>query len=113
MRRPVVLVAIAFATVPLYLFTLTYLIAYAAILPAPRRWIAVFPNMRSGYLSWLFCAHLVAVTLASLPFAWSFARLYGRYTIAVLELTRFRGHLNVRFGGVHDGKNDDPVHAGV
>ena len=30
-----------------------------------------------------------------------------------LELTRFRGHLNVRFGGVHDGKEDGPVHAGV
>ena len=32
---------------------------------------------------------------------------------AVLELTRFRGHLNVRFGGVHDGRQDGPVHAGV
>jgi len=30
-----------------------------------------------------------------------------------VELTRFRGHLNVRYGGVHDGKNNDPVHAGV
>jgi hypothetical protein len=31
-----------------------------------------------------------------------------------LELTRFRGHLNVRFGGVHDGREEDgPVHTGV
>jgi hypothetical protein len=30
-----------------------------------------------------------------------------------LELTRFRGHLNVRFGGVHDGRQECPVHAGV
>ena len=30
-----------------------------------------------------------------------------------VELTRFRGHLNVRFGGVHDGRQDRPVHAGV
>ena len=30
-----------------------------------------------------------------------------------LELTRFSGHLNVRFGGVHDGREVGPVHAGV
>src|SRR2546430_13314298 len=30
-----------------------------------------------------------------------------------MELTRFRGHLNVRFGGVHDGREDGPVHTGV
>ena len=30
-----------------------------------------------------------------------------------LELTRFSGHLTVRFRGVHDDEEDDPVHAGV
>src|SRR5712691_8267352 len=30
-----------------------------------------------------------------------------------LELTRLRGHLNVRFGGVHDGREVGPVHTGV
>jgi len=30
-----------------------------------------------------------------------------------VELTRFRGHLTVGAGGVHDGSEDDPVHAGV
>jgi ketosteroid isomerase-like protein len=30
----------------------------------------------------------------------------------VVELTRFRGHLNVRYGGVYGGANS-PVHAGV
>ena len=42
-------------------------------------------------------------------------RFYDNLTLrlGVVELTRFRGHLNVRFGGVHDGKNNDPVHPGV
>jgi hypothetical protein len=31
----------------------------------------------------------------------------------VVELTRFHGHLNVRFGGVHDGRQECPVPAGV
>jgi uncharacterized DUF497 family protein len=30
-----------------------------------------------------------------------------------LELTRFSGHLIVRFGGVHNGKQKYPVYAGV
>ena len=30
-----------------------------------------------------------------------------------LELTRFRGHLTVVAGGVHDGRQDGPVYAGV
>jgi hypothetical protein len=30
-----------------------------------------------------------------------------------MELTRFRGHLNVRYGGVHDGREEYPVRAGV
>src|SRR5215510_3160524 len=30
-----------------------------------------------------------------------------------VELTRFRGHLNVRFGGIHDGREDGPVRTGV
>jgi hypothetical protein len=30
-----------------------------------------------------------------------------------LELTRFRGHLTVGYGGVHDGRQDGPVHTGV
>jgi hypothetical protein len=31
----------------------------------------------------------------------------------LLELTRFSGHLIVRFGGVHNGKQKYPVYAGV
>ena len=31
----------------------------------------------------------------------------------VLELTRLRGHLTVVAGGVHDGRQDGPVYAGV
>jgi hypothetical protein len=41
---------------------------------------------------------------------------YGRFTVnlgVALELTRFRGHLTVGFGGVHNGREDGPVHAGV
>jgi len=34
-------------------------------------------------------------------------------TTRKLELTRLRGHLNVRFGGVHDGREDGPVRTGV
>ena len=30
-----------------------------------------------------------------------------------MELTRFSGHLIVGFGGVHHGRQDDAVHAGV
>ena len=30
-----------------------------------------------------------------------------------MELTRFRGHLTVGDGGVHDGRQDGPVYAGV
>jgi putative transposase len=30
-----------------------------------------------------------------------------------LELTRFRGHLTVGVGGIHDGRQSDPVYAGV
>ena len=30
-----------------------------------------------------------------------------------VELTRFRGHFTVGDGGVHDGREDDPVHTGV
>lgn len=30
-----------------------------------------------------------------------------------MELTRFRGHLTVVAGGVHDGRQDGPVYAGV
>ena len=30
-----------------------------------------------------------------------------------LELTRLRGHLTVVAGGVHDGRQDGPVYAGV
>jgi hypothetical protein len=31
----------------------------------------------------------------------------------LMELTRLRGHLPVVAGGVHDGRHDGPVHAGV
>jgi hypothetical protein len=31
----------------------------------------------------------------------------------VMDLTRFRGHLKVSFGGVHDGRQIGPVHPGV
>lgn len=34
-------------------------------------------------------------------------------TRGVLDLTRFRGHPKVRFGGVHDGRQIGPVHPGV
>lgn len=30
-----------------------------------------------------------------------------------LELTRFRGHPNVSYGGVRDGVQEYPVHTGV
>jgi len=30
-----------------------------------------------------------------------------------LELTRFRGHLMVRFGGVRDGRQEGSIYAGV
>jgi hypothetical protein len=30
-----------------------------------------------------------------------------------LELTRFRGHLTVGAGGIHDGRQIGPVHTGV
>jgi hypothetical protein len=30
-----------------------------------------------------------------------------------MELTRFRGHLKVRFGGVRDGRQECPIYTGV
>jgi SAM-dependent methyltransferase len=42
-----------------------------------------------------------------------FDYLQATLDVLNLELTRFRGHLTVGVGGIHDGRQSDPVYAGV
>lgn len=37
----------------------------------------------------------------------------GVLLVPEVDLTRFRGHPKVRFGGVHDGRQIGPVHPGI
>jgi len=54
--------------------------------------------------------YTAAALALSVPYlVWIYVSMWR----CALELTRFRGHLNVGDGGVHDGRQDDPIHAGV
>jgi uncharacterized protein DUF1097 len=55
-------------------------------------------------------AFLALGPLSSYVLVWAGFIAWGCF---FLELTRFSGHLNVRFGGVHDGREDSPVRTGV
>ena len=46
------------------------------------------------------------------PRNWYISPKFCQYHSSTLELTRFRGHLNVRFGGVRDGRQEYSIYAG-
>ena len=82
-RRNILLGVIAVALTYLYVLALVYAIGLVAALPVPATWAGLFPTRHSGAASWILISHFVVVVLVSVPFAWMFARVFGRVSIAL------------------------------
>jgi hypothetical protein len=99
MRRGIILGIAALGLLYLYLVALVYAVGLAAAWPTPRGWLGTFSTHRGAILSWLFIAHLSAVLIVSVPFAWIIVRFYRRFSIA----------LSIAFGLVIWGISDAPL----
>src|SRR4051794_13327680 len=78
MAKRVLSIFVAIAAVAIYRLTLSYAVGYAVAMPFPSWWLYLVPRSAHGILLWSLLCHTVAVILVGLPFAWLFARLYGR-----------------------------------
>ncbi len=83
MRRNILLGVIALALTYLYVLALVYAIGLVAALPVPATWAGLFPTRHAGAASWILVSHFVVVVLVSVPFAWMFARVFGRASVAL------------------------------
>lgn len=82
MRRNIILGAVIFALIFVYLYILPNVIAYGLALPSPAWWAAMFPTRLSAVLTWTFLCHTAAILLASLPLALIITSLYPRRWLA-------------------------------
>jgi hypothetical protein len=64
----------------IYLIAFAFAVGLSAAQPTPHWWPR-HPNPAHAALMWLTLAHLFAMVLISVPFAWVIGRLYGRLGI--------------------------------
>ena len=83
MRRGVILVPVALFLAWLYVYALSLAIEFAARERVPIGWSHLFQTPQSGLLPWMFLLHTIAVTAASVPFAFVIVRIYPRYWLLV------------------------------
>jgi hypothetical protein len=86
MRRSVILVAAAIFLTWLYIYVLSFALELAGREAVPAGWTHPFQTSRSAVLPWMILRHTIAVTAASVPFAFVIARVYPRYWLLVALL---------------------------
>jgi hypothetical protein len=83
MRKQLLFAGACLGLLCAYGYALTLVEGYAAALPIPPRWIALFPSRVVGLLSLSVLYDTVALLLVSLPVAVLLARFGGRRATAV------------------------------
>ena len=85
MRRRLLLLVVTIALGWIYLLAFVFATGIAAAQTTPKWWFGLwlFSKPSTSALIWLTLAHALAITAASLPFAWIIGRVYGRLGVPV------------------------------
>jgi hypothetical protein len=78
LRRRLFLILAAVALGWLYLLAFAYAAGVAAAQATPKWWLGLLSKPANSALMWVTLAHMIGVTLVSLPFTWIIGRMYGR-----------------------------------
>lgn len=83
MARRIALIGLAIGIAWVYWYAFIVAVGYAATLPIPKHWPALFSTHRAAVLTWLVTLHTLAALLVSAPFGLLIQRVYGRRAIIV------------------------------